>query len=259
MADIHEKDEQRLAFLHRLYELVEGVTRRMITDSTVSARLGFDPDTTDRLVDFVDEYLIERRAFGGMIGITPLGVAEVEEALRGPRDGTQHFPFQVINNVLIVERIEGSQIQIGTTGSTQMMQTANLDEVRGLVSQLRAAIGELEFVDEAVTASVAEDLDSVERQLNRENPPRAVARELLTSARHTLEGAAGGVVAEHADKVGNALELFDRVITSLSQSTGTRAEPVAAHDATAISALPISPLDRLSAPASSQKVCRDGV
>ena len=82
--------------------------------------------------------------------------------------------------------------------------------------QLRAAIGELKFVDETVATSVAEDLGSVERQLKREDPPRGVARELLTSARHTLEGAAGGGVAEHADKLADVYELFDRAISALS-------------------------------------------
>jgi hypothetical protein len=216
VTDIQQKDEQRLAFLHRLYELVEAVTSSMISESEVAAALGFDADTTDRVVDYLaDQYLVERRAFGGMIGITPAGVDEVEEALRAPRQGTAHFPFHVINNVLSAERIERSQIQIGTRDSTQTM-TTDLAEVRALVSQLRAAIAELEFVDDAIASDVAEDVAAAERQLERQEPRRGVARELLASVRHTLEGAAGGALAEHADKLEEVYDLLDRAIGALS-------------------------------------------
>ena len=38
---------------------------------------------------------------------------------------------------------------------------------------------------------------------------------LLTSIRHTLEGAGGGVLAEHADKIGDLVEKIDHVTGAL--------------------------------------------
>jgi hypothetical protein len=214
--NIRQKDEQRLAFLHRLYELVEGSTSRMFPQSEVGAALRFDDNTVEEIVEYLsDKYLVERRAFGGMIGITTYGVDEVEEALRGPREGTEHFAFAVINNVLIAERIEGSQIQLGTSHSAQTMQTADLELVGELVRELRAAIAELEFEDET-TVDVTADLNSLESQLGKSAPKPSVIRELLTSVRHTLEGAGGGVLAEHADKIGNLVEKIDHITRVLT-------------------------------------------
>jgi hypothetical protein len=213
--NIRQKDEQRLAFLHRLYEHVGGSTSRMIQQSEIGGALGFDDDTTDEIVDYLaDQFLVERRAFGGMIGITADGVDEVEEALRGPREGTQHFPFGVINNVLIAERIEGSQIQIGTSHSTQTTESADIETVRELVRELRTAIAELEFEEER-KGDVTADLDALESQLAKSAPKPSLIRELLTSVRHALEGAGGGVLAEHADKIGELVEKIDHVTGAL--------------------------------------------
>jgi hypothetical protein len=213
--NIRQKDEQRLAFLHRLYEHVGASTSRMIQQSEIGGALGFDDDSTDEIVDYLaDQFLVERRAFGGMIGITADGVDEVEEALRGPREGTQHFPFGVINNVLIAERVEGSQIQIGTSQSTQTMETIDLETVRELVRELRMAIAELEF-EEETKGDVTADLDALESQLGKSAPKPPLIRELLTSVRHTLEGAGGGVLAEHADKIGDLVEKIDHVTGAL--------------------------------------------
>jgi hypothetical protein len=213
--NIRQKDEQRLAFLHRLYELVAGSTSRMLEQGAVGASLGFDEETTDSVVDFLsDKLLVERRAFGGVIGLTPSGVDEVEDALRRPRKGTAHFPFQVISNVLIAEKVEGSQIQVGTSHSTQTMHPGDLEAARGLMRELRAAIAELEFGDET-TSDVTADLDSLERQLERSAPKPTIIRELLTSLRHTLESASGGVLVEHADKIGELVVKIEQVARSL--------------------------------------------
>jgi hypothetical protein len=40
-------------------------------------------------------------------------------------------------------------------------------------------------------------------------------RELLTSLLDTLEGAGGGVLAEHADKIGGLVGKIDQVISRL--------------------------------------------
>jgi hypothetical protein len=43
----------------------------MIQQSEIGGALGFDDETTDEIVDYLsDQYLVERRAFGGMIGIS---------------------------------------------------------------------------------------------------------------------------------------------------------------------------------------------
>lgn len=211
-SSIREKDEERLAFLHRLYEKVDGSTSRMIPAYDVAADLKFDEQLTDSIVEYlVDEFLVERRAFGDMIGITHAGRTEVEDALRGPREGTEHFAFTAISNVLIADKIEGSQVQMGTVGSTQTMSGADLEVVRQLVRELRTAIGELEFVDEGAATDADADLDSLESQLGRSEPRPRMIRELLTSVRHTLEGAGGGVVAEHADKIADLISKIDQV------------------------------------------------
>jgi hypothetical protein len=46
-------------------------------------------------------------------------------------------------------------------------------------------------------------------------PSWSPAVALLTSVRHTLEGAGGGILAEHADQIGDLVEKIDHATCAL--------------------------------------------
>jgi hypothetical protein len=62
---------------------------------------------------------------------------------------------------------------------------------------------------------VTADLEALESQLGKSAPKTSLIRELLTSVRHTIEGASGGVLAEHSEKIGDLVEKVEHLMREL--------------------------------------------
>ncbi len=96
-----------------------------------------------------------------------------------------------------IENMTGSQLQQGTTSSTQTYnaQVTDLSAVAEFVERLLPAIGELS--DATDREQVQSDLETIRSQLKAPKPKTGIIRECLTSVRSVLEGAAGDVGATY--------------------------------------------------------------
>lgn len=95
-----------------------------------------------------------------------------------------------------IENMTGSQLQQGTTASTQTYtQTADLSGISAFVEKLLPAIGELSNPTDR--NQIQSDLETIRSQLKAPKPKTGMIRECLNSVKTVLEGAAGNVAAEY--------------------------------------------------------------
>jgi hypothetical protein len=213
---LNEIRAQRFAFLRAVYDETDGTTERMVQMSDIGAKVGFDDDLTGRIVTYlIDEGLLEWAAMGGLIELTHWGLKEVEEVLSTPEQPTEHFPSLIVaENVLNVGTMTHSQIQQGTTGSTQTLEIIDVPALRDLVADVRAVSASLELEVES-TAELEAELATIDAQLGSPRPKSHVLRESLASARAILEGAAGGGLVAGAPQLAGVIERLTTAIASL--------------------------------------------
>ncbi len=142
--EINELKAARFKFLNHLYELSGGDEMKDYKQSEIGQDLGFDEQLTGLIGQYLkNEGLIEYHAFGPMIGITHDGVNEIEDALSNPDQSSQYFPPVV--NIISINHMEGSQIQQGTTQSTQTqsLDINNKNDIHDFIEMLKVKIPEL--------------------------------------------------------------------------------------------------------------------
>ena len=109
-----------------------------------------------------------------------------------PDKPTEHFPVNIIH----IEQMSHSQIQQGTSGSTQSGTFTSLDlaAVADFVRKLKDQLPQLGLTgnDEAVAQS---DVATIEAQLSSPWPKEAIVKESLLSIRNIAEGTAGSLAA----------------------------------------------------------------
>lgn len=95
-----------------------------------------------------------------------------------------------------IENMTDSQLQQGTTGSTQTYtQTTDLSGISAFVEKLLPAIGEL--TTQTDRDQIQSDLETIRSQLKAPTPKTGMIRECLNSVKTVLEGATGNVAAEY--------------------------------------------------------------
>lgn len=96
-----------------------------------------------------------------------------------------------------IENMTGSQLQQGTTSSTQTYnaQGADLSAVAEFVERLLPAIGELS--DATDRDQMQSDLETIRSQLNAPKPKTGMIRECMLSVKSVLEGTAGNLAATY--------------------------------------------------------------
>lgn len=99
----------------------------------------------------------------------------------------------IVYNVNI-EQMTGSQLQQGTTGSSQnMSSSADLGAVTAFVERMLPAIATMQNGTDRDQLQC--DLETIRSQLRAPKPKVGLIRECLTSVRTVLEGTAGNVLA----------------------------------------------------------------
>ena len=149
---------------------------------------GWSREKTSQVVEYLGgEGLLEYKGLGGSIGITHLGVVEVEQSLADPLQGTEHFPAAI--NIVNIGEMHGSQIQQGTVHSQQHGQfvtAADREPLQELVNALREVLPEAGLAEEDPRQAEAE-LATVEAQLSSPKPKRSFIRTSLETVRDLLE------------------------------------------------------------------------
>lgn len=93
-----------------------------------------------------------------------------------------------------IEQMTGSQIQQGTTSSTQnYTQTTDLQGISAFVEKLLPAIDAMTGSEER--EQIRSDLETIRSQIKAPTPKLGMIRECLKSVKTILEGAAGNIVA----------------------------------------------------------------
>jgi len=179
LASLLEKKEQRLRFMHRLYEVTDGSPLVDVESTRIGEEFGWSEQETDRVVEYLmGEGLVEYFAGGNMINVTHAGVVEVEAVLDNPDRGTAHFP--PAGNVIVIGQMHSSQIQQGTEGSQQLatFNEPNRDQLLAVVGELLAILPNLALDKEDRQEAEAE-LGTAEVQLGSNRPKWPIIRASL--------------------------------------------------------------------------------
>ena len=184
MTNLRRMDEERFKLLHRLWEKTGGNTNSVYPLDALGDDLGLNSTALrDAVLYLSNEGLI--KGIDHMM-ITQAGVREVEAAQRKPQAPTDHFPPHIVN--ITIQSMTNSQLQVGTTSSTQTQQIVGLDlkELATFLAQTAGAIPKLELSDEEREA-VAADTKALQVQANS-TKPRSVNwfRETLGAVRDAL-------------------------------------------------------------------------
>lgn len=193
MTSFEEKRARRLAFMKLLYEITDGRYLDEEPLDEMAQRLGWTLEEANDVFDYLEnEGLVECPSLGGGVAITHPGVREVEQSLSQPDRGTSHFP--PLNIVAIHGDVIGSQIQSGTTSSSQSMtwdsQRAAVD---AFVAEFRRVLDDPSMpADQGPVARAY--VQAVEAQLALPEPNDTIVREGLRSLRSIAENlAASGI------------------------------------------------------------------
>jgi hypothetical protein len=202
-AGIRETRTKRFAFLHALYEEAGGDVSEAVLKQEVGDVLGFDSELVDRIVMYLAEEGLIVWVSQGYVALAHNGLMEVERAMLAPSQPTEHFPPFVVNYIN-VGTMTGSQIQQGTSGSTQTLEAGQLDAIRQVLADIRDLLSSIDLEEDA-ERELQSELATVEAQLASPRPKLGIVREALSSTRSILEGAAGGAAAPQLPALMHAL------------------------------------------------------
>lgn len=190
--DIQQLKKQRFLFLEKVYNETAGDPFCIIDSNEIGQQLGLDDLTAGRIAKYLmDEGLLAARGIGSGIGISHMGVLEVEEALSNPDKPTQHFlPFNIIH----VHSMNNSVIQQGSTNSTQniTITSDSISDLKSFLSDLKTALEKMQLSIE-VQGEILAEIATLEAQTVSPKPKRLIIGETLKSLRSILEGVAGNL------------------------------------------------------------------
>ena len=197
---LKKKQQLRLAFLNKIYEMSKGNTADPINGGEVAYQIGLkngEEDQVREIAKYLEgEGLIQVKlwshGFPAFVRLTHEGLREIEDAISQPASPTRHFmPI----NILSVGQMIGSTIQQGTIGSNQTLKISSesVEKLRAFVEQLSQSVDKLQLkkdVRDEFDAEVA----TVEAQLASPKPKIPILREGLNSIKKILEAAAGSAI-----------------------------------------------------------------
>ncbi|OAA84678.1 hypothetical protein [Clostridium ljungdahlii] len=202
LTDIKSK---RFKFMEILYEATDGNQHAFVNMSEIGKELGFNRKETDLITQYLEgEGLIKFVALGGEISITHYGVTQVEEALSEPDKPTEYFPPI---NIINVQNMIGSQVQQGTTNSTQRetFSTSDIDKLTDFIQELDTKVSQLNLKPEDKDELDAE-ISTIKVQSSSSRPKPLIIKESLKTIRNLLEGMTGSILAtELLNKLSNII------------------------------------------------------
>lgn len=198
-AEIHDRQVKRFELLRYLYkqslQLQDGQIQS-VPAGEIQGALGITPAERSQIEQcLMDRGLVEIVVFGPELAIATRGIDYVEAALTEPDRRTEFFPPASTLIMNISGGVHGSQIQQGTTGSTQtaMSPTDASASLAALVAELRAEVQRL-VLAAPQQQELETDLSTIEIQTRAGKPKWSIVRESLASARNILEGVVAGAI-----------------------------------------------------------------
>ena len=177
MKTLAEKQNARLSFLKALYDKAEGSEDHEFDMNELGEELGLSADETSAVVDYLDGegLLAAEGSLGGGIRLSHAGIVEVEQAIQQPQRATQHFPSAIINNVITIERMVGSQIVQGSPAANQSGTFSDQDwtTLQTWVSSVRSKLPDLKLTDDDMADAEA-NLATLEAQAKAKKPNKTI-------------------------------------------------------------------------------------
>lgn len=196
---LKKKQQQRLAFLNKIYEMTNGNTDVLVDCAEVAQQIGLkdgEEDQARAIANYLEgEGLIwfDRVMRGlGHVRLTHAGLREIEDAFGQPDTPTRHFmPFNILN----VGQMIGSTIQQGTIGSSQTLNTYSegLEQIRAFIEHLSHSLDELNLKMD-LKGELNAEITTIEAQLTSPKPKTSILREGLNSIKRILEGVVGSAI-----------------------------------------------------------------
>lgn len=122
MEELEDRRKQRLQFLHELYKLTNGNENAYANMYDIGKTYNFDNETILTCTQYLEgEGLLKSQALGGriggLVGITHVGVKEVEGALINPQSSTKYFPPASAVHIINVQTMTMTNSQLVQGGS----------------------------------------------------------------------------------------------------------------------------------------------
>lgn len=170
MSSIEEKlldrQKKRYQFLMALYEAEAFDIQRWVENSQLGQKLGFVKQEVRDICQYLaDEKLIKFATHQGHIHLTHRGIVEMENSIKNPKEGTEHFPAPVIQNF----NAPVGTVQTGSNATATITQYfgATAPEVVQLLSQLRQ---NFQSLPEGNRIEAIEVIDGIEEEIQRPQP-----------------------------------------------------------------------------------------
>lgn len=193
VSELEQLQAMRFQMLEYLYKKSSANIDYYISWRELCNDLGIeDGEIRKAYMYLVNEGLAEGKTLG-TVGITHYGIKQYENAIKHPNEETQYFPPL---NIIYVHHMENSQVQQGTTLSSQSVRLTqeNKNEIEDFINSLKSHIEELGIKREDESEFNAE-LKTIEAQIKSERPKNTILKESILSIQKILEQAAGAVIA----------------------------------------------------------------
>jgi hypothetical protein len=187
-----ERKAARFKMLEKIYSEAGGSENPLFDIHEIGKVLGFPEDLNRITYEYlVGENLIEFRALGGFASITHFGVTEYENAINRPDTETQYFPAaNIVNNILNIHSITNSQVQVGSSGSTQIYnKKAEFAELTKWLELVIDAIN-TEKIDPEIKENICSEVDSIKALVQTEKPNKKYIKMALNTVRDLMIGIA---------------------------------------------------------------------
>ncbi len=207
MLSIEEKKEKRLKMFKKIFEKTGDDEYEWVNMWEIGEELGFDRETTEQITEYLAaEGLIAFRGLGGTIGITHYGIKQMEQALEHPNQASRYFPPV---NIINIGTMSNSQIQQGSTqpAQVQSIKVESPVRVKEFIDKLKVELETLPL-DTPQKEEIRADIMTVEGQLKKGTPNKAILSESLKSIQTILEGISSNVAAQ------GLIALFTRIFNT---------------------------------------------
>jgi hypothetical protein len=208
MKTLEDKQQARLLYLKTLYDKTRGGSRGIELDMwELGKELGFSHDDTSDVVDYLagERLLADDCTLSG-VSLSHAGVVEIEQAMQAPEQRTQHFPPQVVHNVIHVDKMVNSQILQGSPGATQTgtFSAQDMTAVLRWAAEVRMALPQLNLAADDIMDAEA-NLATLEAQAKARKPDATILSRAGVVVRGLLEAAGKGAATAIGTVLGQKL------------------------------------------------------
>jgi len=182
--DPTKRQADRFRFLRRVYDDAGGNLLTPVAVEEAGTATGLFADEAENIALYLVEKDFIKWASIGIVMLTQWGIDEVERALLEPDRATSYFPPV---NVMVIGTVSHSQVQQGTSGSSQSMTLSSTEreEITRVLAQVKEILSTVAMSPEQ-SADVAGNVATVEAQLSTTRPNRGIMREALVIVQEIL-------------------------------------------------------------------------